>query len=194
MKHCWMIMVALLLAMGAKAQNNRLYVEDFEICPDSMIIVHVNLANQDETRGLQFNLTLPDGLMIVEHAVTALSAKYNMYGFGQKNGNVWTLGMYPMGAICLPPDTAAVVELHIHVAPQFRGGKIIVWKCRGSTIDNKTIYMDGDTATVTVPRSMIIGIPVDQHQSLDNYFNLQGQLDSIPAREPMARSRRESVM
>lgn len=150
MKHCWMIIVALFVSLDAVAQSNRIYVEPFEICPDSTLAVPVILANETPTRGLQFNMTLPEGLAMDECEITRYCEKYSMSLFTKKNGDVWTIGMYPMGSICLPADTKAILMLQMMASPTFMGGEIVVWKCRGSTIDNKTIYMDGDTTAVTV--------------------------------------------
>ena len=145
-----MIIFALLVALDAVSQSNRIYVEPFEICPDSIVAVPVMLANESPTRGLQFNMTLPEGLVVDDCEITKYCDKYNMSIFTNRNGDVWTIGMYPMGAICLPANTAAIVTLQMLARPTFKGGEIIVWKCRGSTIDNMTIYMDGDTTAVTV--------------------------------------------
>ena len=59
-----MIIFALLVALDAVSQSNRIYVEPFEICPDSIVAVPVMLANESPTRGLEFNMTLPEGLVV----------------------------------------------------------------------------------------------------------------------------------
>ena len=65
MRYHLLMLAALMLAMTGMAQNNRVYIEDFEIEPGSLITVPVLLANESPTRGFQFNLSLPQGLTIV---------------------------------------------------------------------------------------------------------------------------------
>ena len=58
MRHFVTTLLAVCVAVCAMAQANRVYIEDFEICPDSVVTVPVMLANVDETRGVQFPGTL----------------------------------------------------------------------------------------------------------------------------------------
>ena len=62
--------MALLLALTLSAQGNRVYIEDFEIEPGATDSVLVLLSNVDPSRGLQFNLSLPQGLEICEYDLT----------------------------------------------------------------------------------------------------------------------------
>ena len=186
MKQYVMTLMAVAMALLATAQTNRIYIEDFEIHPDSTAVVPVMLANEEPTRGLQFCMTLPEGLELMKYEMTALAKEYEMQSISSFIDGVWTLGMYPMDRVCLPPDTVAVYMLTFAAAPEFKGGQIRVWKCRGSTIDNVTIWMGDDTTTVTVPTSALVGIPVDSQQDLDMYFNLMGQPISSPDSVPVA--------
>ena len=70
--------MAVLATLTAAAQGNRIYIEDFEIDRDSTKTVQVMLANVDPTRGIQFNLTLPAGLMFEDYEETAYSRRYTM--------------------------------------------------------------------------------------------------------------------
>ena len=70
--------MAVCMALCAMAQNNRIYIEDFEIDPDSTVTVSVILANESPTRGVQFNMTLPPGLILKSSKVTAYSSEYFM--------------------------------------------------------------------------------------------------------------------
>ena len=180
-----MVMVAVLLAIaGVAQQRNRIYIENFEIYPDSSLTVPVMLANMDSTRGIQFNITLPFGLRISECELTPYAKEYDMHIFENNNAGVLTIGMYPFSRVCFPPDTVAVMTINFDAKTDFKGGEIFLWKCRGSTMENTTIFIGDDTTTVTVPSSSLIGIPVDQKTDDEMYFNLLGQpipsADSVP--------------
>lgn len=180
-----MVMVAVLLALAAVTQQrNRIYIENFEIYPDSSLTVPVMLANMDSTRGIQFNITLPFGLRISECELTPYAKEYDMHIFENNNAGVLTIGMYPFSRVCFPPDTVAVMTINFDAKTDFKGGEIFLWKCRGSTMENTTIFIGDDTTTVTVPSSSLIGIPVDQKTDDEMYFNLLGQpipsADSVP--------------
>jgi len=178
---------ALLVFTGAVSQGNVMYIDDFEIYPDSTVTVSLMMANSDSTRGCQLNLTLPDGLTLVKKELTSYAADdYRMNIFSSRDGNVWTLGMYPSERLCFPPADTAIMNLTFAAVSEFRGGQILLWKQRGANIDNKTIYFDNDTAIVTVPTSSLIGIPVDKQQNDERYFNLMGQPISAPDSVPVA--------
>ena len=182
----YMIMLALALGLTAIAQSNRIYIEDFEIYPDSTITVPVMMANADPTRGFQFNMTLPDGLEVIDCKLTEYAADdYKMHLFSTCKAAIWTLGMYPVSRVCLPPDNKALMTIIFKAAADFRGGEIFLWKCRGSTMESGTIIFEDDTTTVTVPSSTLIGIPMDKGSDSDGYFNLMGEpiplSDGVPA-------------
>ena len=81
-----MVMMAALLSLAAVAQQrNRIYIENFEIYPDSSLTVPVMLANMDSTRGIQFNITLPFGLKISECNLTPYAKEYDMHLFENNN-------------------------------------------------------------------------------------------------------------
>ncbi|MBR5170837.1 MAG: hypothetical protein IKW85_09755 [Muribaculaceae bacterium] len=187
MRRYLLIIVAVLLALNALAQSNRIYIEDFELDADSTRVVPVMLANSDPTRGFQFNMKLPKGLKMMDCEATAYAIDYEMTVTANYNAadSSYLVFMYPTVRICLPSDTVEVILLTFEAASDFRGGEIAIWKCMGSTIDNETIYMDGSTTTVTVPASTLIGIPIDQ-QPRDQYFNLMGQPIASPDSAPVA--------
>ena len=167
--------LALLATIGVAAQTNRIFIEDFEIEPGTTDSVAVMFSSVDPSRGLQFNISLPKGLAYMGADVTEYAANYNMSvscNYSEKY-RCYSAFIYPPGRICFPADTtAAVMNLWL--------------KCRGSTIDNNTIYMDGDTTTVTVPQASIIGIPADNQPVKDQYFNLLGQPITSPGVVPVA--------
>ena len=143
-------MFALLATMPAKG-DGVLYIEDFEIVPGTTIKVPVLLTNVDPTRGVQFQVTEPDGLQIEDFELSKYSKAHKMNQFGNLRGQVWVMGMYPSGEVCFEPDTAAVIMmLEITAAPDFKGGDIILWKQRGSTMDSETIYFEDHTTRVDV--------------------------------------------
>ena len=171
-----MIFAASLAVMAALAQGGHIYIDDFEIIPDSTLTVPVILANTDSTRGVQFYMTLPDGLALDECAPSAYSRSYEMTTTTRwtDEEGFYLVMLFPSARICLPPDTAEVILLTFLAQSDFKGGDINLWNCKGSTIDNKVIPMDGDTVAVSVPASSLIGIPVEQHPVKDQFFNLQG--------------------
>lgn len=177
MKQFVIIFLAWLATIGVAAQTNRIYIEDFEIEPGATDSVPVMLSNVDPSRGLQFNFSLPEGLDYKGAEVSEYASGYKMSvscNYNQKN-SCYSAFIYPPGPICFPADPAAVVMyIWLTAKDDFRGGPIVTWKCRGSSIDNNTIIMVGDTTAVTVPQASLIGIPVDKRQTKDQYFNLTG--------------------
>jgi hypothetical protein len=188
MKHYMLTLMAVLASLTVTAQSNRIYIEDFEIDCDSAKMVQVMLANVDPTRGIQFNLRLPAGLSIEDYDETAYSRRYSMSLTSSfvPDYDGYLMFLYPSQAICFPPDTMAVIKLTLAASHDFRGGDLLIWQCRGSTIDNETIYMDGDTTHVTVPTSTLIGIPIDQKPTEEQYFNLMGLPIASPDMAPVA--------
>lgn len=188
MRHYLLTMMALLAALTAAGQSGRIYIEDFEIDLDSTKTVPVILANIDPTRGVQFNLTLPDGLSLEGYEETAYSLGYDMALTSRfvPDYNGYLVFLYPSRPICFPPDTAAVINLTFTASSNFKGGDLTLWQCRGSTLENTTLYLDGDTTQVTVPVSSLIGIPIDQKPTEEQYFNLMGQPISSPDMAPIA--------
>lgn len=184
MRRFMMIILAAVFTLAAVAQRNRIYIEDFEIYPDSTITVPVMLANMDSTRGIQFNITLPSGLKILECNLTPYADEYDMFLFQNSTVSGTTIGMYPLSRVCFPPDTMAVLMIEFKAKSDFAGGEIVLWKCRGSTMENTTIIIGNDTTMVTLPSSSLIGIPIDKCPDGDQYFNLLGQpipsADSVP--------------
>ena len=179
--------LALLMAFNVMAQRNVISIEDFEISPDSVVTMPVILTNSDPTRGLQFNMTLPAGLVVVDKALTDYSSEqYHMSMFARLNKGVWVMGLYPSGVICFPPDTAAIMTITFKAEAGFDGGEIILWRQLGSTIDNKSIVFDNDTTIVTVPKASIMEINEDGLPTSEQYFNLNGQPIVSPDSVPVA--------
>ena len=189
MKKFILMSLALVSVLGVAAQTNRIFIEDFEIEPGATDSVAVMFSSVDPSRGLQFNISLPAGLTYLGSDVTEYSVNYNMSAscnYSRKD-SCYSAFIYPPGRICYPADTtAAVMYIWLKAKDDFKGGTIITWKCRGSTIDNNTIYMEGDTTTVTVPQASLIGIPVDGQPVKDQYFNLMGQPITSPDVVPVA--------
>lgn len=188
MRKLMLTVMAMMMAMGVMAQHNVMYISDFEIAPGSQIDVPLMLANSDPTRGVQFNMTLPDGLTLINRQMTPYAeVEYEMKDFGTlKKAGYWLIGMYPVGGVCFPPGDTAIMILTFASAADFTGGEIILWRQRGSTIDNKTIFYDNDTTTVTIPQASILerqdnALPLDQR-----FYNLNGQPVESPDTMPLA--------
>lgn len=184
MRQVFLAIMAVIAAMASMAQRNVMYIEDFEIEPGQSIKVPLMMANCDSTRGILVNMTLPAGLSLIDREITQYSRDYYMDPFGNNKNGVWTVGMIPSHKVCFPPADTAIMELTFNALPEFIGGEIILWRQRGATMNNKTIFFDDDTTTVTVPQASIIELqqqeqPVDEH-----FFNMEVQpiqsLDSVP--------------
>ena len=187
MRRILLLIMTALLALGATAQTNRVYIEDFEIEPGALDTVPVMLANSDPSRGLQFNVSLPEGLEYWDCLATDLSREYTMTvscSFSRKD-NCYVVYIYPTQRVCYPVDTAAIVNMIFEADPEFKGGTITIWKCRGATIENETIPMDGCNTTVTIPQASIIEAQADL-AAPDRYYNLMGQPIESPASAPVA--------
>ena len=156
-----MTLCALLMAVTAVAQGNRLMIQDFEIIPDSTVMVPVTLVNSDASRGMQFNLTLPEGLTIENVKATDYTKKLGLSVTYSESNGISTIILYQMSKVCFPPDSADVVLVTFQASPKFRGGQLELWKGRGSTMESKTFIIEGDTAVVTVPAASFISIPTD---------------------------------
>lgn len=177
MRHCLFFLLAVLMVVGAAAQNNQIYIEDFEIYPDSTSLVPVMLANTDSTRGVQFYMTMPEGLDVAAFVLNDYANAYDMLLETKFSTNLgcYVVFEYPASRICFPPDTTAVLMIEFCASSDFGGGELTLWQCRGATIDNRSISMTGCTTNVTVPESSIIGIPMDNAPESNQYFNLLGQ-------------------
>lgn len=189
MKHFFVTLLAVTSALIGMAGNNRVIVEDFEIMGDSALSVPVILVNEDPTRGFQFNITLPAGLVledcsIPEDVMDDFDMRFVCNYISQDS--CYQIIIYPGFRICIEPGTLLAFYLHFIADSDFKGGKIKIWKCLGSTIDNETYPMDGCTVNVTVPTGSLIKVPVDTQPSDERYFNLMGQPLSSPASAPVA--------
>lgn len=188
MKNCLMIILLSLVALSGAAQSNRIYIDDFEIYPDSTVTVPVVLANESRIRGLQFNMTLPQGLTIEEYELTDYSDDLTMSLVVRRiKDNYYGVFIYPTQKIPYPADTTAVImTLTFGATSDFTGGEVVMFNGRGSTMNNHTFIIDGDTVEVTVPAASLIGIPMDQNPVKDEFFNLQGSPIPSPDSVPVA--------
>lgn len=144
-----LVAVATLTAMAQR--SNSIYIEDFEIAPDSSAIVNVMLANNEITRGFQFKMKLPDGLEVDDIELTKHAKRQQMNIASNLTKGNWIVAVYPSGLTSLPADTAAVLTIYFTALPQFEGGRITITKSMGSSEENTTIYYDDSSTTVTVP-------------------------------------------
>lgn len=166
-------LISVLLPLAMSAQGNCIYIEDFEIEPGATDSVLVLLSNVDPTRGLQFNISMPQGLEIDECELTDYSQRNKMYlSFNDsKKDNSHVVFIYPMGLICYPAEnSAAVMCLKIKAHKRFKGGEIVTWKCCGATMENETIAMDGRITRVSVPKASLVGVPMDTQTADDRFF------------------------
>ena len=171
MRHFLLTIMMVLAALTVTAQSNRIFIEDFVVDRDSVVSAPVELVNETPMRGLQFKMTLPEGLKIESSHLTNYSEKYEMNLVCRQTDNGdYAVFIYPLGRVCYPADSVAIMMLDFAAGPDFKGGDIILSNAKGSTIDNKSITIDGDTTTVTVPASSLIGIPIDQTQGNGKFF------------------------
>lgn len=157
MRYLIMTILAALMTLGAAAQNgNRIIMSDFEIDRDSTLVVPVILENETPARGLQFNMTLPEGLEVKGSALNPYSKKCEMnLSCNKTDDGTYVVFIYPMGRVCYPADSVAIMTFNFKARRSFKGGSIKIWKVKGSTIDNKVFNIEGDTAEVTVPASIM---------------------------------------
>ena len=142
--------VAVLATMSALAQGNgRIYIEDFEIAPDSTITVQVMLENVEPTQGCQFKMTLPDGLTLEEIELTKYSRKLKMSQANNLKNGKWIVAVYSMNQTAYPPDNAAILAITLTALPAFEGGTITISKSQGSSQEFTTINYDDSSTTVT---------------------------------------------
>jgi len=153
MRRLLIILLAALATLTAAAQHdNTIYIEDFEMAPDSTVTVNVTLANGEPTGGFQFRMSLPAGLQVEDIELTRHSKKHKMYlASNQVNDSTWMVVVYPMGQDVLPTDSVAVLRLTLTAAQQFNGGIIAITRAMGASQESTTIYYDDSTANVTLP-------------------------------------------
>ncbi len=181
MKRVVLFLLAAMAVMASVAQRNVMYIEDFEIEPGGHIEVPLMMANSDSTRGCQLNMSFPEGLRLTNYSLTSYTQDgYGMERFGNYKNGVWTIGMYPMERVCLPPADTAIMVLAISATADFTGGKIVLYRQRGSTIDNKSIFFDNDTTVVTVPQASIIDMQDNALPADERFYNLSGQAVQSP--------------
>jgi len=168
MKHFLTMIIVALAALTATGQGNRLLMEDFTIEPDSTVTMPLILANTDSTRGLQFNMTPPQGLTIDNVKASRYSKKKGWSVSHYDQDGTTVVVIYKLGHITFPPDSMPVAVVEFVADSGFQGGELRIWKGRGATMDNASINIDGDTVSVTVPAASSINLEPAKEQ----YFNL----------------------
>lgn len=168
MKHLLTMIIVALAALTATGQGNRLLMEDFTIEPDSTVIMPLILANTDSTRGLQFNMTPPPGLTIDNVKASRYSKKKGWSVSHYDQDGTTVVVIYKLGHITFPPDSMPVAVVEFVADPGFKGGELEIWNCRGATVDNASINIDGATVRVTVP----VAAALEQQPAKEQYFNL----------------------
>ena len=175
MKYNIMLMLAMLVTMSALGQGNRIYIEDFEVSPDSTVTVPVILANQDTTYGIQFTLKSPAGLKVKSVKKTAYSDKIGMELTTSKRDDSRVVLVYSLEMKAFPPDSVAVLDVKFHAEPGFRGGDIAIVQCFGAKYDTEGLAMDGGTTHVTLPDGALFGLPENAPSTGGGFFDQQGQ-------------------
>ena len=171
MRHFILTIFTVLVSLAALAQSDRICIEDFVIDRDSVVTMPVVLANETPMRGLQFSMTLPEGLNVAGSALTKYSEKYDMNLVCRQGSNGdQVVFVYPMSRVCYPADSAVIMTLDFAASADFKGGEIILSGAKGSTIDNQSIPIESDTIVVTVPAISLIGIPIDQSQNNGKFY------------------------
>jgi hypothetical protein len=172
----FMMMTLMLMcaALSIEAQGNRIYMEDFEISPDSTLTVSLMLANVNETRGLQFNMVLPQGLQLIDQDLTDYSydigMKYSIRHLAEKS--TYIMVVHSMDKVCFPAgDGSAVMTFTYKAAKDFKGGIIMLNHVRGSTVDNKSITLPNDQTTVTMRPDTLMKLDNDKSTVEDQFFN-----------------------
>lgn len=150
MRHVLLTIMAALAIMTAAAQSNSIYIEDFCIDRDSIVTVPVMLANETPLRGLQFYMSLPEGIKLDDRSLTKYSKKYEMNIVCRMTPDgEYAVFVYPMERICYPADTKAIINFDFAATADFKGGEIHMTGIKGSTIDNSSITIDDHVVKVT---------------------------------------------
>ena len=171
MRHFILTILSVLATLAVSAQSNRICIEDFVVDRDSVVTIPVSLANETPMRGLQFSMTLPEGLKVTGSALTKYSEKYDMNLVCRQGSNGDQVAfVYPMSRVCFPADSVVIMTLDFAASADFKGGEIILSGAKGSTIDNQPVSIESDTIVVTVPASSLIGIPIDKSQDNGKFF------------------------
>lgn len=167
----YLIILMAALAFNAMAQNNRIYIEDFEIIPDSSVLAPVILANQDTTCGFQFNMTLPDGLEVEKVSMTDRIRDLGMkLEYHERNGSSVVM-IYSMQLAYCVPDTIEVLTIKFKADADFKGGEVSLWKCRGARTDNTGLILSDATTRVSVPERSLVGVPIDKKKEKEQFFD-----------------------
>ena len=150
MRHLIITLLAAFISMAAVAQSSGcIYIEDFEIAPDSTLTVPVMLTNAEATQGFQFQMLLPQGLVVEDMELTKYSRRMKMsLAKNEKNGK-WIVAVYSLEQTSFPPDTAKVILMTLTALPEFEGGDITISKSQGSSLEYTSINYDDSSATVT---------------------------------------------
>jgi len=176
------IMMAAMLTLAATAQINEMYIEDFTIDPGTVIEVPVMLHCQTPSRGMQFDLTLCEGLTLQDIELTQESLDKGMNLFTRRGGNKVTIGTYPSNRVCYDTVPTPVVILYLEAAETFTGGTITMTRVRGATLDNASIKMNDTTTTVTAGgTSGVAQVVVPRNAVGVDYFTLDGIRVTRPA-------------
>ena len=145
-----MTLFASLAAITALAQSaGRIYIEDFEIAPDSTVTVNVMLTNVEATQGVQFRMIMPQGLEVEDMELTKYSRKMKMTLASNQKADTWMVAVYSMSLTAFQPDTAALLTLTLTARPGFEGGNITLNKSMGTDENFVTIHYDDSSTTVT---------------------------------------------
>ena len=167
----YLIILMAALAFNAMAQNNRIYIKDFEIIPDSSVLVPVILANQDTTCGFQFNMTLPDGLEVEKVSMTDRIRDLGMkLEYHERNGSSVVM-IYSMQLAYCVPDTIEVLTIKFKADADFKGGEVTLWKCRGARTDNTGLILSDATTRASVPERSLVGVPIDKKKEKEQFFD-----------------------
>ena len=141
------------------SQLNTLAISDAEVCKGGTIVLPVNMSNIESIKGIQFDLTLPNGVTVAtdaydELAVSLTSRAHSSHSVSARqlsNGD-YRIVVTSMGAKTFSDTEGNIMNITLNVAGNVEMGEydIKVSSIALNTADNVTISPADVTATLTV--------------------------------------------
>ena len=135
--------------------SDMITIDDFTVEPGEIHTIDVKLSNLDDYSALQFDLTLPDGLTLVDDAITTASSTAGFHIQTSENGNTWRILCYSMqGKNLGHSEDNTVLHVKVQAADRLNDQSIITLdnatlsthECAPRHCENTYAYVSKDTA------------------------------------------------
>ena len=141
------------------SSQNKLTINNIEACKGGTIVLPVNMSNTESIKGVQFDLTLPNGVTVAtdaydELAVSLTSRAHSSHSVSARqlsNGD-YRIVVTSMGAKTFSDTEGNIMNITLNVAENVEMGDYVikVSSIALNTADNVTISPADVTATLTV--------------------------------------------